>query len=147
MADLKEFQSFVSKFLNLGKEGKDAKFQVCSNAGKAMTNSQLELRDVLLPPVNHHVPALPVSVTVRGDRKHGVNLQLKKLFKELRKSKKLQRKEKKYVDNPLYFSAKQEVKFELTSWTARKLIYFANPHKIFFWMGISCKLINFQKTR
>ena len=51
MADLKEFQSFVSKFVNLWKEGKDAKFQVCSNAGKATIKLELEMGDVLLPPV------------------------------------------------------------------------------------------------
>ena len=56
MADLKEFQSFVSKFVNLWKEGKDAKFQVCSYAGKATIKFELELGDVLLPPVNRRVP-------------------------------------------------------------------------------------------
>ena len=57
MAELRKFQSFVSKFVNLWKEGKDAKFQVCSNAGKATIKLELELGDVLLPLVNHHVPA------------------------------------------------------------------------------------------
>ena len=56
MADLKEFQSFVSKFVNLWKEVKDAKFQVCYNAGKAMIKLEFELGDVLLLPVNRRVP-------------------------------------------------------------------------------------------
>ena len=30
--------------------------------------------------------------------------------------------------------------------TARDLIFFANPKRIIFWMGISCKLIHFQKS-
>ena len=83
MADLREFQSFVSKFVNLWKEGKDAKFQVCSNAGKATIKLELELGDVLLPPVAHRLPS-PARLR-RRDRKHGVNLQLKKLLKALRK--------------------------------------------------------------
>jgi hypothetical protein len=47
--------------------------------------------------------------------------------------------------NPLYISTKQEVKFGLTSKTARNLILFANLNRICFWMGISCKLIHFPK--
>jgi hypothetical protein len=63
----------------------DAKCRVCSNAGKATIKLELELGDVLLRPVAHRVPSLLASIAVKGDRKHGVKLQLKKLLKVLRK--------------------------------------------------------------
>ena len=43
--------------MNWWKEGKDAWFQVCSNAGKATIKLELELGDVLLPSVAHRVPS------------------------------------------------------------------------------------------
>ena len=48
-------------------------------------------------------------------------------------------------ENPLYFSAKLEVKFGLTFVIARNLIFFANHIQIKIWMGISCKLIQYPK--
>ena len=47
--------------------------------------------------------------------------------------------------NPLYISTKQEVKFGLTSGTARIFFAVANPNKIILWMGISFKLIHFPE--
>ena len=56
MADPKEFQTFFSLFVNLWKEGKEAKFPVRSKAAKAVIKLELALVNVLLPPVTYMVP-------------------------------------------------------------------------------------------
>ena len=64
MADPKEFQTFFSLFVNLWKEGKEAKFPVCSKAGKAVIKLELALVNVLLPPMTCMVPGQPARLNL-----------------------------------------------------------------------------------
>ena len=58
---------------------------------------------------------------------------------------KIKTRERQKQTSPLYISRKQEVKFSITFWTARNLIFVQPPLESFFWMWISYKIISFWK--
>ena len=79
MAGLREFNSFVGKFINLWLSGLDADLRVSSKAGEATINLQVGLGHALHLQ-HHHVKEPGPSRLRRRERRAGVRIKAEKLL-------------------------------------------------------------------